>query len=55
MIPSIKQRQILSITQDHEEKMWIGTVNGLNLMEKNSNGFKEFFTDPADHKFAHKQ
>jgi ligand-binding sensor domain-containing protein/signal transduction histidine kinase len=41
----ISSNNINSITEDNEGNIWIGTSNGLNKLEKNSNYFIKYFND----------
>ena len=36
------------ITQDRSGNIWVGTLNGLNLISRNTEQVKQFFHDPAD-------
>ncbi len=39
---------VRSIVEDDEQKLWIGTDNGLNVLDRHSGEFRQFFHDPID-------
>jgi ligand-binding sensor domain-containing protein/signal transduction histidine kinase len=43
---SLSSNEILSLFEDSDKKIWIGTRNGFNLLNKNHKHFKRFENDP---------
>jgi len=44
---SLSNNFVISISKDKEERIWVGTVNGLNQIDKNGN-ITRFFHDPKN-------